>query len=572
MHQCRQRRLNVFVVFVAFVLVIALAGLHLASPKISRGLIEVLDAPVRIMPLGDSLTHGEGDGPNFRYYLWQRLVTAGYNVDYVGSQNTDYFGNNLYTDFDLDHEGHSGYRADELLAQVASWVSTYQPDVILLRAGANDIWQAQGAENARDDLSALIDAVRAVNPNTIFLVDKITPCSANINCAGFINNERLRLDDLMIPMAAAKTTAQSPVVIVDQVTGFDPVADTSGDRIHPNDSGDQKIAKKIYAALAALVSPPVGFSVDDDDTGTQANRITYTGANWVRCATCDANNVGLYDGGFTYNVTTNQSLTMNFPIASATCWVKVYAVKNNASGIAGISVDGGAEINLDLYTESNWGQDAVWAANMGAGAHSIVVRVTGTKNAASGGYRVALDRIQHCIDNGPTPTPTHTPTKTAIPTQTNTPTATPTQTSTPTSTPTRPATSTPTSTPIPTRTPTPTHTPTKTSTATPIPTSTATPTATATGTLVPTHTPTPTKTPGATMTATATVTGTLEPTPEKTREATPTPTATATPRQPTATGTLTATVTATVVVTGTLKPTQSETPVAHKFWLPVVSR
>jgi lysophospholipase L1-like esterase len=52
--------------------------------------------------------------------------------------------------------------------------------------------------------------------------------------------------------AAATRTAASPVTVVDQWTGFDTAADT-GDGVHPNDSGNRKIADRWYPALSTAL-------------------------------------------------------------------------------------------------------------------------------------------------------------------------------------------------------------------------------------------------------------------------------------------------------------------------------
>jgi hypothetical protein len=63
--------------------------------------------------------------------------------------------------------------------------------------------------------------------------------------------------------AAGKTTAQSPIVVVDQWTGFSTAADTA-DGVHPNDSGIRKIADRWFPALTARLTntpPPPNFAV-----------------------------------------------------------------------------------------------------------------------------------------------------------------------------------------------------------------------------------------------------------------------------------------------------------------------
>ena len=43
------------------------------------------DIPVRILPLGDSITQSDKTYSSYRYYLWIKLIDAGIKFDYVGS-------------------------------------------------------------------------------------------------------------------------------------------------------------------------------------------------------------------------------------------------------------------------------------------------------------------------------------------------------------------------------------------------------------------------------------------------------------------------------------------------------
>src|SRR4051812_4213000 len=80
---------------------------------------------VRVMPLGDSITEGTQVPGGYRIGLWQRLATGGYRIDFVGSQ---YNGpTNLG---DHDHEGHPGWRIDQIDANITGWLATYQPHSI----------------------------------------------------------------------------------------------------------------------------------------------------------------------------------------------------------------------------------------------------------------------------------------------------------------------------------------------------------------------------------------------------------------------------------------------------------
>ena len=75
-------------------------------------LVPALEAAIRIMPLGDSITQGASSGVtdedfqvSYRLDLWDKLRNAGYDVDFVGSLNS---GSSM-EDFDADHEGHPGW-------------------------------------------------------------------------------------------------------------------------------------------------------------------------------------------------------------------------------------------------------------------------------------------------------------------------------------------------------------------------------------------------------------------------------------------------------------------------------
>ena len=55
--------------------------------------------------------------------------------------------------------------------------------------------------------------------------------------------------------ASALTTAASPITVVDQWAGFDDATDTY-DGVHPNDSGNVKIANRWYPSVSATLHCP----------------------------------------------------------------------------------------------------------------------------------------------------------------------------------------------------------------------------------------------------------------------------------------------------------------------------
>ncbi len=99
---------------------------------------------LKIMPLGDSITQGGVGDPQtingYRLQLWNDLGSA-YQIDYVGSWQN---GNSLLADKDLN--GFSGdciktnpcHGDPTLYSRTANWISTEDPDLVIMEGGGND--------------------------------------------------------------------------------------------------------------------------------------------------------------------------------------------------------------------------------------------------------------------------------------------------------------------------------------------------------------------------------------------------------------------------------------------------
>jgi lysophospholipase L1-like esterase len=199
-------------------------------------------ARVRIMPLGDSITQADSEHDSYRRPLFKSLELEGRSVDFVGSLSSNFRGGPPRRDFDLDHEGHWGFRVDEILEDVRRWVLAEEPDVLLVHLGSNDVFQDQSVSSTLDELSRLIDVVREVRPDADFLVAQILPTNNPSR------NRTLRQLNASIASLASKSTERSRVAIVDQFTGFDPERMTY-DGVHPNAEGEIHMADRWLAAL-----------------------------------------------------------------------------------------------------------------------------------------------------------------------------------------------------------------------------------------------------------------------------------------------------------------------------------
>jgi lysophospholipase L1-like esterase len=159
--------------------------------------------PIRIMPLGDSITYGVGSpsSSSYRAALWNRLaVQAGYAVDFVGSQRSGALP-------DQDNEGHSGWRIDEIAANIDGWLATSQPDVVLLHIGTNDMNQNYQVDTAPQRLAALADRILADRPSATVLVAKIVP-SLDAGIQGRINTFKAAIPGALNRCSATGATGR----------------------------------------------------------------------------------------------------------------------------------------------------------------------------------------------------------------------------------------------------------------------------------------------------------------------------------------------------------------------------
>jgi lysophospholipase L1-like esterase len=190
---------------------------------------------VRIMPLGDSITHGGFGG--YRIKLWQNLTAAGVNVDFVGTlaSGTSALG-------DHDHEGHVGWRIDELDAHIGHWLFATDPRTVLLQIGTNDINQGYQVSTMPNRLAQLIDHILAYKPDVQLFVAQITPLATG-------GDHLVQAYNAAIPGILA--TRGPRVHLVDMYHAIDPATDLL-DGVHPNASGNDKMADVWTQALTAV--------------------------------------------------------------------------------------------------------------------------------------------------------------------------------------------------------------------------------------------------------------------------------------------------------------------------------
>jgi lysophospholipase L1-like esterase len=307
--------------------------------------------PVRIMPLGDSITFGtlNEEGGGYRFMLQDKLRAGGYRYDFVGGRHLAYSGT-----YDVDHEGHSGwetinYPSSQVFGQFiddgASGSGGYlidtaglQPDVVLLMLGTND--GGRGGSPATDRckrLFSIIDDIREKVPGVRIIVAKIPPFNHRAPpVPGYASNDdwiREYNEQIGIGVTARQAQGQK-MSAVDMYSALT-FADLP-DVLHPNSGGYAKMAQVWYDGIVAVT----------------------TGANQPPAV----------------------SLTTQTEAFTAPAMIEVNATASDSDGSV-VNVEffnGGTKLGEDSSAPYKF----IWM-NVAAGIHSLTVRATDNEGAAT---------------------------------------------------------------------------------------------------------------------------------------------------------------------------------------------
>jgi lysophospholipase L1-like esterase len=237
--------------------------------------------PLKVMVVGDSMTHGHEGDWTWRYRLWEWFKSQNVAVDFVGpytgTQPPDFpaapapppvagdpaplpslprtwgkYAADTKPDFDSDHFAVWGRQLAQDKSLIRGQVQNFQPDILLVGLGFNDMgWFVSGPQGTLDSMKTLVDEARAAKPNIKFAL-------ANVPQRSFIGGR----DDLPINtdiynqmLAAAIPTWSTPdsrVELVDWRGNYS--CETTGcpagyDGLHPNAWGEYQIAHAFELTL-----------------------------------------------------------------------------------------------------------------------------------------------------------------------------------------------------------------------------------------------------------------------------------------------------------------------------------
>lgn len=199
------------------------------------------NTPLRVMPLGDSITWGVGSstGNGYRAPLWDRLASDGHPLDFVGTGR----GGSMS---DPDNEGHSGYRIHEIAALVDAPLTRYRPNVVTLMAGTNDLNQSYQVSTATARLKSLVNQITAAAPDATVLVASLV-----VSTSGTEEQYRAAYNQAIPQIVNEAQGAGKKVAYVDMSSLT--TADLA-DALHPNDAGYRKMADAFHRGVQAADS------------------------------------------------------------------------------------------------------------------------------------------------------------------------------------------------------------------------------------------------------------------------------------------------------------------------------
>ncbi len=201
------------------------------------------------MPLGNSITMGRhGEPSGYRDDLAVLLLNDGIDFEMVGSVND---GSGFYP----KHEGHSGWRADEIYDNLNYWLRLNPSDIVLLHIGTNDISQGESNDTTIVDIENILNLIHNRDQSTIILF-----CSLIPRFDPYENRPQRteELNNLIYQLYLDKLNSGFDIYFVDQNQAFKNngnwQSEYMDDYVHPNDLGYHVMAETFYSTLRSILT------------------------------------------------------------------------------------------------------------------------------------------------------------------------------------------------------------------------------------------------------------------------------------------------------------------------------
>ncbi|WP_437841332.1 SGNH/GDSL hydrolase family protein [Sorangium sp. So ce1153] len=208
--------------------------------------------PCKIMPFGDSITQGFNVAGGYRAPLFHLALEADRDITFVGSASDYSVPMVDGVTFPRNHEGHGGWTIEGnngIAKLVGTSIPNYQPNIITLMIGTNDINGNINLADAPNRLGKLLDSIFMRDPNILVVLAQIVPTRTDGT-----NNAIMAYNAAMPDLVSTRVSMGQHIVLVDMYTAF--TNDTNyrqtllGDNLHPNQAGYNRMADVWFEALS----------------------------------------------------------------------------------------------------------------------------------------------------------------------------------------------------------------------------------------------------------------------------------------------------------------------------------
>ena len=243
--------------------------------------------PIRIMPLGDSITLGAGDPDRegYRRKLYRDLVRKGYDINFVGN----YSDPSVETEaFDKDHQGTGGQTKEKLATNISAYINSNPAEIYLLHIGTNN------PNTNANPVATILDAIKNDNVKSKVIVAKIINKydeNGTNSPIPEVNIYNTNVENMVI----ARNDANLSIVDMERKVLY-PANYT--DNSHPNKSGYSVMSDAWLESLLYLLPEPQGITsfwkMDESHGGVY---IDSKFLNHGTCTGCPVTVSGIVDDG-----------------------------------------------------------------------------------------------------------------------------------------------------------------------------------------------------------------------------------------------------------------------------------
>jgi lysophospholipase L1-like esterase len=210
-------------------------------------------AACAVLPVGDSITEGCCTAPmgGYRIELYRQALTNKKNITFVGTL-TNGPSSVDGQKFPQSHEGHGGWKINQIAGVIDNAISKSKPNIILLKIGTNDINGNDNVADAPNRLDKLITQIIKDAPDALLVVSAIIPTTNDGTDA------KVQTYNAAIKVKAeAAAAAGKHVVFIDNHTPFKQASNWKtalmADGLHPNTAGYVVLGQAFYKLISALL-------------------------------------------------------------------------------------------------------------------------------------------------------------------------------------------------------------------------------------------------------------------------------------------------------------------------------